>query len=44
MWDMGEETCDRFPRLVFSNNFPFRTIENFALRVVGNLWRLLAYF
>jgi hypothetical protein len=29
--------------MVFSNNCPFQNVENFALRVVGNFWRLLAF-
>ena len=33
-----------FPAFGFLNNFSFRTVENFALRVVGNLWQLLAFF
>jgi len=44
MWDVGYRTCDLLPRLVFLNIFPFRTVENFALRVVGNRWQLLAFF
>jgi hypothetical protein len=43
VWGVGEKTYDLLPRLVFFGNFPFLNNKKFALGVVGNLWRLLAF-